>query len=324
MHHNRPRAHLHAVPNRDVAKHLRAAADHDVIPDRRVPFAAIFASPAQRDSLINQNIITDLRRLTNDHAHTMVNEKAPSDLGPRMNLNTRQKSGNLRNESRDQIKAFAVEPMRQPVQQNRVKARITKNDFQHALRGRIFPEDGRQLLANRGDRSLALSVNRACHAISIMTRYSKTVRFLPLFLTLTLLGCNSSKEVATVPATPKGQVESMSKAVPTNGKVHPFSKHLELGGFRITEPKPGSIRIKFNVVNHSQADLGDLDLKLSLIAVGAKPEDAPLTVVQVKVPSLGPEESKAVEVTTPTKLRVYELPDWQFIRALYEITSPAQ
>jgi uncharacterized lipoprotein NlpE involved in copper resistance len=161
-----------------------------------------------------------------------------------------------------------------------------------------------------------------------MTRYPVTVR--NLFLTavlavaLILLGCGNSKEVAKVPAAGKGEVELMSKPVATGkGKVHPYAKHLELGGFRISEPKPGVVRIKFNVVNHSQADLGDLEMSVSLVAVGAKPEDPPLCVVKVKVPGVGPEESKAVEVTTPTKLRVYELPDWQFIRALFEITAPA-
>jgi hypothetical protein len=41
------------------------------------------------------------------------------------------------------------------------------------------------------------------------------------------------------------------------------------------------------------------------------------------VASLGPQENKDVTVTVPTKLRLYELPDWQFLRAQFEITSPA-
>jgi hypothetical protein len=63
-------------------------------------------------------------------------------------------------------------------------------------------------------------------------------------------------------------------------------------------------------------------MKVSLVQFGSKPDDPPLCVLKVKVPGLGPEESKAVEATTETKLRVYELPDWQFIRAFFEITSP--
>ena len=121
----------------------------------------------------------------------------------------------------------------------------------------------------------------------------------------------------------KGELELISKPKATNGKVHPYAKNLELGGFRVSESKAGKLRVKFNVVNHSQADLGDIDMAVSLMPAGAKPEDAPICVVKVKVNGLGPEESKAVEATTETKLRVYELPDWQFIRALFEITAPA-
>lgn len=157
-----------------------------------------------------------------------------------------------------------------------------------------------------------------------MTRYPETVRWLislPILPLVFLVGCSSGKEVAN-PAAAKGQIELLSKPVATNGKIHPLAKNLELGGFRIDEPKPGTLRVKFNVVNHSLADLGDLEMNVSLAPVGAKPEDPPICTLKVKVPSVGPEESKAVEATTPTKLRVYELPDWQFIRAYFEITSP--
>jgi hypothetical protein len=41
------------------------------------------------------------------------------------------------------------------------------------------------------------------------------------------------------------------------------------------------------------------------------------------VPSLGPQEVKDISATALTKLRIYEMPDWQFIRAEVEITSPA-
>lgn len=156
-----------------------------------------------------------------------------------------------------------------------------------------------------------------------MTRYSDTVHRLTFFFPLIFMfGCGGGQEVAKAPLT-KGEPELLSKAKATNGKIHGYAKNLELGGFRISEPKPGTLRVKFNVVNHSQADLGDIEMNVSLAEAGAKPEDPPICVLKVKISSLGPEESKAVEATTATKLRVYELPDWQFIRALFEITAPA-
>ena len=157
-----------------------------------------------------------------------------------------------------------------------------------------------------------------------MTRYSDTVHrlislsLLPLLITV---GCSSSPEVAKAPAA-KGELDLLSKPKATGGKIHPYAKNLELGGFRISEPKPGTLRVKFNVVNHSQADLGDIEMNVSLAQAGSKPEDPPICVLKVKVAGLGPEESKSVEATSPIKLRVYELPDWQFIRALFEITAP--
>jgi len=40
------------------------------------------------------------------------------------------------------------------------------------------------------------------------------------------------------------------------------------------------------------------------------------------VSKLGPSELKNVAVQVPTKLRVYELPDWQFLKADFQITEP--
>jgi hypothetical protein len=83
------------------------------------------------------------------------------------------------------------------------------------------------------------------------------------------------------------------------------------------------LKITFGVVNHSDADIGDLGLHVKLVTSAAKPEDPPIAEFDAKVPSLGPQENKDVSVIVPTKLRIYELPDWQFLRAQFEITSPA-
>ena len=104
---------------------------------------------------------------------------------------------------------------------------------------------------------------------------------------------------------------------------HPLAKYLELSGYRITETAPGKLNVKFAVVNHSEADIGDLTLKIKLITTAAKSDEPPITEFEAKVPALGPQELKDVTATAATKLRIYELPDWQFIRAAVEITSPA-
>ena len=88
------------------------------------------------------------------------------------------------------------------------------------------------------------------------------------------------------------------------------------------EASPGKLEVKFAVINHSEADLGDLTVKVRLKTNQAKAEDPPVAEFQADVPRLGPKETKDVVGKTDTKLRIYELPDWQFLRAEFDITAP--
>ena len=138
-------------------------------------------------------------------------------------------------------------------------------------------------------------------------------------LLLGLAACSSPPANDTKQTKKTGPMEPTS-AVPT--KKHPLAKYVELVGFRLSEAGGGKLRVKFVVINHSQADIGDLGVKVRLTTSSAKPDDPPIGEFEVKVPSLGPEEIQDVSATVPTKLRIYELPDWQFLKAEFEITSP--
>ncbi len=133
-----------------------------------------------------------------------------------------------------------------------------------------------------------------------------------------LAACSSDTKTQAktnpLPAVPVSQVEGNSK--------NPAAKYLELVGFRTREKGPGKLEVTFGVVNHSEADLGDLAMDVDLRTVTGKPDDPPVCSFSVKVPSLGPEEMKEVTAEVPTKLRVYELPDWQFLRPQFRITEP--
>lgn len=145
----------------------------------------------------------------------------------------------------------------------------------------------------------------------------KTRLWYPVLLALVLFGCSRSEKPAATAATPK---ESGATSSVVNSK-HRYGKLIELAGFRVTEKSPGTLQIKLGVINHSIADLGDVELKVSLKGRTAKEEEPPFAEFPCKV-SLGPEEWQDVTVTVPTKLRIYELPDWQYIRATFEIVSP--
>ena len=135
---------------------------------------------------------------------------------------------------------------------------------------------------------------------------------------LTLAGCTTP-----TPATKLAPVADPNGPGPaTTTSKHPLAKYIEFSGFRLTEAGPGKLKVQFAGVNHSEADLGELAIKVKLVTSAAKPEDPPVAEFETKIPSLGPLEVRNLEASAPTKLRVYELPDWQFLRAQFEITSP--
>lgn len=142
---------------------------------------------------------------------------------------------------------------------------------------------------------------------------------LTALFTMLLAGCTSPAPQAkqTKPPDLYGPGPAAS-----SGK-HPLDKYLELSGFRLSESGAGKLKVKFAAINHSAADLGELTVKVRLVANTSKPGDEPITEFEAKIPALGPEEIQDVTATATTKLRLYELPDWQFLRADFDITSPA-
>jgi hypothetical protein len=122
------------------------------------------------------------------------------------------------------------------------------------------------------------------------------------------------------------QTETPFEKVPAAGTVTgstKLSKFIEVTGFRVTEDAQKRLQIQFLVVNHSGADIGDLAGKIHLRTTDSKPGEKSLASFDFKTTRLGPYESVEFKVITSTMLRAYELPDWQFLTADLEITSPA-
>jgi hypothetical protein len=109
----------------------------------------------------------------------------------------------------------------------------------------------------------------------------------------------------------------------TTSSKSPLAKFIELAGFRLTEGTGGKLKVKFSAINHSDAELEEMEVHVRLITNVFKPGDAPICEFDAKIPGLGPQEDQDVLTTSTTKLHAYELPDWQFLRADFDITSPA-
>lgn len=139
-----------------------------------------------------------------------------------------------------------------------------------------------------------------------------------------LILCLSAAACSQAPASKAdpGAAAARPKPLPPPQSRNPVAKYLELTGFRISEKAPGKLGIQFAVVNHSDADIGDVTLDVQLRTTQSKPEDAPVAAFTAKVPGVAPETLKEVTVTVPSALRIYELPDWQYLRADFDVTEP--
>jgi hypothetical protein len=126
---------------------------------------------------------------------------------------------------------------------------------------------------------------------------------------------------AAAPA-PRLALESPGPAPAAPAKPHPLARHIEIAGLRLHEDAGRKASVQFLVVNHSGADLGELSADVQLIAVSPKGESEAVGRFSFRVPALGPYEARELKAPLTTQLRVYELPDWQFLRAEFQITSP--
>lgn len=102
----------------------------------------------------------------------------------------------------------------------------------------------------------------------------------------------------------------------------PLQKYVEVVGIRLMQDSKKKPTARFLVVNHSPNALDDLTATVTLWASTSRSEEDSVGSFNFKVPSLGAFESKEMTAPLNTKLKFYELPDWQNATPEIEITSP--
>lgn len=104
--------------------------------------------------------------------------------------------------------------------------------------------------------------------------------------------------------------------------AHPYSKYIEVAGVRLFESTARKPLVRFTVVNHSPAELSGLELRITFTTAASAPGAEPVAIIDAKVGSIPANGIKDMESALATHLRIYELPDWQFVRTSIEITAP--
>ena len=100
----------------------------------------------------------------------------------------------------------------------------------------------------------------------------------------------------------------------------PLGKYVEVVGFRIVEDKQ-KVQLKFVIVNHSAGEIAPFDLLLEVHTKNQKPGDAPLFTIKTPVSGVAPFEAKDMTIPAKTSMRAYEIPDWQFLTATFDIVQ---
>jgi hypothetical protein len=120
-------------------------------------------------------------------------------------------------------------------------------------------------------------------------------------------------------ASPPAAVEN--PAAKAGAKTSSVQKYVEVSGIRFTEDKKRDIVVKFTVTNHSDADLTGLAGNVTIWGRTQKSEEDAVGTFAFKA-DVPPQSSQEVTAPLTTKLKIYELPDWQNVTSDVQITSP--
>jgi hypothetical protein len=111
---------------------------------------------------------------------------------------------------------------------------------------------------------------------------------------------------------------SATKPKPTN----PIQKYIEVVGIRLTTDAKKKPVAKFVIINHASTEVDNLGANVTLWASTSRSEEDSVGSFNFRLDRIGPYESKEISAPFNTKLKVYELPDWQNATAEVQITSP--
>lgn len=115
--------------------------------------------------------------------------------------------------------------------------------------------------------------------------------------------------------------------VPASASATPGMKALldavEVTGIRMRQDRAKKAEVIFIVVNHSPAPLTDLSGTVTLRPSTSQPGKEIVGIFGFRNLSLGPFESRELRAPLNTSLRMYELPDWQFLKTELNLSMPS-
>lgn len=105
-------------------------------------------------------------------------------------------------------------------------------------------------------------------------------------------------------------------------KPNPVQKYIEVTGVRFVQNAKKQTEARFVVVNHSPDFISEIAGTVVIWGRTQKSDEESVGSFGFKLPTIGPWESKELSAPVNTRLRVYELPDWQNITAELQLANP--
>jgi hypothetical protein len=127
---------------------------------------------------------------------------------------------------------------------------------------------------------------------------------------------NHQSSPSTASAAPKAETTA------TPAAVNPLQKYIEVTGIRIVTENKQTVA-RFVVVNHSGAEMAGVTGKVTLLAGQSRADASPVGSFAFNARALPANGSADLSAPFETKMKAYELPDWQTAFAQVEVTSPA-
>ena len=130
------------VPDRERAEHLCAGADQHIAADGGVALARVLAGAAEGHALIDGAAVSDFRRFSDDHAHTVINQHTAPDLGGGMDFNAGSSLGALADPPREEFEIVPETPVGASMGHERLVAGIEQPHFDGASGGGVALHNG--------------------------------------------------------------------------------------------------------------------------------------------------------------------------------------
>ncbi|MDT7732885.1 MAG: hypothetical protein QOE12_59 [Mycobacterium sp.] len=125
------------VTDLDRAQHFRAGADDHAVADGGVTLAGLGAGSAERDPVVDGDVVAYLRRFADHHPRRVIDEQTLADDCAGVDVHAGQNSGDLTEGARSDLCAASPQPVTDPMAPDGVHARVGEHDLQRAGNGGI-------------------------------------------------------------------------------------------------------------------------------------------------------------------------------------------